>query len=832
MASIARLSLERFRFVGSLIRESLRPALYVWPWIAGVAIFAFFLDSPQGKALSEAFAEQPADTELIFTLVFWTGALVGMAALLAQVSAAAFQKTALAPTARILVAGVWVAALTPAFGAALALETNSGEVWYATVGVAMFCLIALTWAIYSARNHEAASSRAIRFVHRHRLLLSSVVVVVTLVPLVGGAMVVTTRPADLANLGPLLVGMVGIAALSSLFATWFVVVPVCLNTPWLGVLAFVAIFTWTASRPVIVEEDNPLLREQRDAAVQKHRDEKSCKTTPSNLGEAVEDHVNLAQHDEGLLLGKKVYLVSAEGGGIRAAYWTALALGQMDIATRGKFRDRVATLSGVSGGSLGIATWLAAQERQDLSPDARLQTMKRFLGSDFLSPLLGGFLFLDVPRLLLGPVWFQARRDQVFEKALADQWMRVGETDFFARPYFQLCLSSFEKVPAVYLNATDAMSGKYVPLTTATLPSGTFWDDLIVSDANETTLANATVAQVVHISARFPYLSPAADVGVEASVLANERRLVKEASIHPSVAAVDLPDASSNLHSERLVSRIAVLIDGGYVDNTGLTPTMEALAHIAQEREGERASKAKNRPTPYTNVAIEAMHIANDPGKACFPVRGQKDKGLGPLAKRFVETTKQHIRCESDARLLDESFRSNPFGWLTTPLASIIAVRESHSAQTKAILRVAAEDLKPTEANVVTYSLSDELSSLVGPESEQLSFSKTLFNTRNMNRRLAADGLEMADFDKRSGILSQMEFERYEREVNDFLTLSEASFEGVTCGTNVPPTAPPLGWTLTRQNRNVTDCLWHRAAVKRGIAVPVFRVPKEPTLKQ
>src|SRR5690606_37338373 len=57
-----------------------------------------------------------------------------------------------------------------------------------------------------------------------------------------------------------------------------------------------------------------------------------------------------------------VFVVAAAGGGLRAAYWTALLLAEMDDRTCGQFGRHVLAASGVSGGSLGLALY-AAQRR-------------------------------------------------------------------------------------------------------------------------------------------------------------------------------------------------------------------------------------------------------------------------------------------------------------------------------------------------------------------------------------------------------------------------------------------------------------------------------------
>jgi hypothetical protein len=54
-----------------------------------------------------------------------------------------------------------------------------------------------------------------------------------------------------------------------------------------------------------------------------------------------------------------IFVVAASGGGLRAAYWTALTLAKLDDATCGQFSRHVYAYSGVSGGSLGVAAFEA-----------------------------------------------------------------------------------------------------------------------------------------------------------------------------------------------------------------------------------------------------------------------------------------------------------------------------------------------------------------------------------------------------------------------------------------------------------------------------------------
>jgi len=78
---------------------------------------------------------------------------------------------------------------------------------------------------------------------------------------------------------------------------------------------------------------------------------------------------------------RPVYLIAAEGGGIRAAYWTASALATLDgCAARSGFVS-----SGISGGSVGLAVASTAEAVGDEDPaafDASASTELRELDAD------------------------------------------------------------------------------------------------------------------------------------------------------------------------------------------------------------------------------------------------------------------------------------------------------------------------------------------------------------------------------------------------------------------------------------------------------------------
>jgi hypothetical protein len=143
-----------------------------------------------------------------------------------------------------------------------------------------------------------------------------------------------------------------------------------------------------------------------------------------------------------------VVLVAAQGGGIRAAVWTALVLeclfgpGPVQdsdpvCAHRGSAEpDRMAIAvgsptpvfiaSGASGGSLGIAAWSA--RRADLVQDGAAartpRTIEAALSRDFVAPDAARLFTTDLPHTLL--VWDRADRAEMLERSWQGAWPADG----------------------------------------------------------------------------------------------------------------------------------------------------------------------------------------------------------------------------------------------------------------------------------------------------------------------------------------------------------------------------------------------------------------------
>jgi len=94
-------------------------------------------------------------------------------------------------------------------------------------------------------------------------------------------------------------------------------------------------------------------------------------------------------------------IVAAEGGGLRAAYWTAAVLKRLDDGTNGAFTRSVFAISSVSGGSLGAVAYYGARTPADATLSKQSsEALRTFVGDDHLSALVAGLLYTNQRRFV------------------------------------------------------------------------------------------------------------------------------------------------------------------------------------------------------------------------------------------------------------------------------------------------------------------------------------------------------------------------------------------------------------------------------------------------
>lgn len=223
-----------------------------------------------------------------------------------------------------------------------------------------------------------------------------------------------------------------------------------------------------------------------------------------------------------------VVIVAAEGGASRAAVWLLSSLRMLDTQTRGVFGQHVFAVSGVSGGSLGAATYvrlLRANERPDgtmpwESAPVR-HALKTISTKDLLSATISTYFLSDMFGSLVGPAWTFGNipdRNAALETTFDALWkssegfrlpddapigfLGIRQTDSRSDGASSLSL------PHLMLNGTDVTSGERIITSSIRINA----DLELFPDSGDffrLVSRDISLATAVTNSARFPFVSPA-----------------------------------------------------------------------------------------------------------------------------------------------------------------------------------------------------------------------------------------------------------------------------------------------------------------------------------
>ncbi|AWL91159.1 patatin-like phospholipase family protein [Bradyrhizobium ottawaense] len=321
-----------------------------------------------------------------------------------------------------------------------------------------------------------------------------------------------------------------------------------------------------------------------------------------------------------------VYVVAARGGGIYAAYQSAIFLARLqDLCPA--FRHHLFAISGVSGGSIGASVFSSALatvaqkeagetacpkiasylERQSPlgaaieTPGPNERYVRQALSADLLSPLIASTLFGDfLQRFIFRPVG-PLDRARALEYSLESATRSGATAGPLEQPFMAHWLADGSR-PALLLNATDAASGRRVvfsPFTFGREANGdnvdslSFFQSLKPPDGGPPNSGpiNVPLSTAAFVSARFPWVSPAA-----------------------SVTAKD--PSSPGIDKMRLV-------DGGYFENSGVDTAMDLIdslrGTIAEiNKSADDAPDGAAKPSPRVSIKLIVLGGGSYPERTSF----------------------------------------------------------------------------------------------------------------------------------------------------------------------------------------------------------------------
>lgn len=330
-----------------------------------------------------------------------------------------------------------------------------------------------------------------------------------------------------------------------------------------------------------------------------------------------------------------LFIICAEGGGVRAAYWAARLLAYLEDTTRKypdlyvPFSSRVVAISGVSGGSLAAATFGALLDRNPITdgqkgdPDWFYEHVANFLGRDHLSaPLASAALIDTTQRFLPFSLFNQRDRAVGLERAWEDAWCQSLQSidknskgfcnfddDFRilwrnrGNPYDEPLKDRKRWMPSLFFNGTSVELGGRIVVSDCLIPSGDYPgaqdalnllklrrlgkdDTLTILDPGLFRLSTA-----VNFSTRFPGISPSGEI-----------------------------PPGGKQPPQRVV-------DGGYYDNSGARTAWDNLVPIYYQLLGDiDVTKESSKIIPWVIIVR-----AGPPIKRSTPSLPVKPEGLSKL---------------------------------------------------------------------------------------------------------------------------------------------------------------------------------------------------------
>ena len=307
-------------------------------------------------------------------------------------------------------------------------------------------------------------------------------------------------------------------------------------------------------------------------------------------------------------------LVAAEGGGLRAAYWTG---GVLDVLAAGPAKQRrevalpppdapcsaghnddgkrIFLISGASGGSVGAYAY--ARELTEAHGCLAPGWYARWFSRDLLGPVVSWGLVHDL------------------FAAMFHQRPGVGGGCSFGRA--AICDLLRDRARILEEGLDPDAAGRGIGLRSAVFKAPAPLPQLAFNSASDDLKTRVTLS-TLRLPPRADVVAPALDGHCRTSDLP---------LVSAAVLSARFPVATS---AGRIACAHRSLVDGGYLENTGIATIAELIAPLA---EAVRAQNAENRSNGKPAIRIVVVEISNGPRGPQSPVRAPKFPARQPAPK-------------------------------------------------------------------------------------------------------------------------------------------------------------------------------------------------------
>lgn len=274
-----------------------------------------------------------------------------------------------------------------------------------------------------------------------------------------------------------------------------------------------------------------------------------------------------------------VFLLASNGGGSRAAYWTAIINSRLNDQTNGVYTDHLFSQSGASGGTVGSAVFTALYLGNDNnSASAKLQPkVNEVYKGDLLSGTIAYLFGKDVWQIFC--FWDVSNWEDRSERLEKDYEHLVNTAtgkEIFDQPFNELWYEDANTIrtdiPLYFGNTMSVERGRRGLISPVKIDTSIFTDAIDVLDFSDKETIRFSSA--VMLCNRFPFVNPAGRL---------------EGKGH--------------------------FVDGGYYDNTGGQTTLEILNTISKVENilpFVAPSDSANFRALYDQLKFNVIKIDND----------------------------------------------------------------------------------------------------------------------------------------------------------------------------------------------------------------------------
>lgn len=317
-------------------------------------------------------------------------------------------------------------------------------------------------------------------------------------------------------------------------------------------------------------------------------------------------------------------LLAAPGGGIRAAYWTSSVLDRLTPIDNDCADKRLFLISGVSGGSVGIAAWLAAGETgvesaeviSAISADSALAASVVGVFRDIFHPLIGVADVWGDRAELLENGWVTTGTvgsDCVFTTTEPSGRCSTDVEDFLSWED----LTTHDWTPVVMLNGSSvADSCRTVVSNVNGLPASPGIDCRNTDDVEG--------PLIVTIDPRAALLAPDTELSgnecpgpnAEIPLITSALLSARFPGVSPSGALHGCwlrPSLKAGIDELRPVENLTFVVDGGYYENSGLLSLLGVWDDLESSITAYNAAASQSgEPTVEPWIVIASNHYTSN----------------------------------------------------------------------------------------------------------------------------------------------------------------------------------------------------------------------------